>query len=207
MAELLQSKLHVPAPRRTVLTRSRLHDRIDAAGDAGLVLVSAPAGFGKTTLLIDWASSSPSLRRSTAWVSLDQRDNDPASFWAYVLAALQTVVPAVGDAAAASLLASPHDPYAGLERLLNDLQAAQQDVHLVLDDYHVIESTAVHEGLAFLLDHLPPRVHVLLATRADPPLQLPRLRARGQLSRCASPTSASPPTRPPPTCGRAWGWR
>ena len=181
MPELLQSKLHVPPLRRTLLPRPRLSSQLDGSLDAALTLVSAPAGFGKTTLLSEWSSRSPLSGRSTAWVSLDERDNDPASFWAYVVAALQTVAPDLG-AAAMPLLQSPQAPaHAGLEQLLNDLQAHGQDLQLVLDDYHVIHDTTVHEGLALLLDHLPAHVHVILGTRVDPPLQLARLRARGQL--------------------------
>ena len=176
---LLQTKLHVPAPRSGALPRDRLTARLAASSDVGLTLVSAPAGFGKTTLLSEWASRSPQARRSTAWVSLDQRDDDPASFWAYVVAALQEVVPDLGPAAEA--LRSEPPTQAGLESLLNDLEAVQSDLHLVLDDYHVVEHQPVHEGLGFLLDHLPDRVHVVIATRADPPLQLARRRARGQL--------------------------
>ena len=181
MPDLLQSKLHLPAPRRTVVTRTRLLDRLSAASEVGLTLVSAPAGFGKTTLLSQWSSGSPVVRRSTAWLSLDARDNDPTSFWTYVVAALQTVVPELGTAAR-GLLQSPQAPLtAVLEQLLNDVQALEQDVHLVLDDYHVIVDPRVHEGVGFLLEHLPSQAHLVLATRADPPLHLGRLRARGEL--------------------------
>ena len=167
-SSLLKTKLHVPTPRPTLLPRARLVARLDASPGTVLSLVSAPAGFGKTTVLSEWATRTPEARRRTAWVSLDPRDNDPTTFWSYVVAAVQTVVPGAGDSG-------------GIEALLNDLHAADQEVSLVLDDYHVIESAAVHEGMSFLVEHLPPHVHVTLSTRADPPLPLARMRARQQL--------------------------
>src|SRR5439155_1161065 len=144
-----------------------------------LTLVSAPAGFGKTTLLAGWIDFS---RHSAAWVSLDQSDNHAASFWSYLFAALQTVKPGVG-ASAISLLQSPQPPpiEAVLTLLLNELSAMSTDVMLVLDDYHVIDAREIHDGMVFLLDHLPPRLHLVIASRADPPLPLARLRARGEL--------------------------
>jgi LuxR family maltose regulon positive regulatory protein len=146
-----------------------------------LVLVSAPAGFGKTTLLTDWLTGAEAGGRSVAWLSLDQRDDDPASFWTYVLAALRTAVPGIGADAHALLQSPQWSTEAVLATLLNDLSALSDDVVLVLDDYHVIESGDVHDGVTFLLDHLPAQIHLVIATRADPPLPLARLRARGEL--------------------------
>jgi LuxR family maltose regulon positive regulatory protein len=144
-----------------------------------LTLVSAPAGFGKTTLLTEWLAAGNG--RSAAWLSLDQRDDDPVVFWTYLLAALQTTDPGVG-AGALALLQEPHASIDEvLATLVNDLDAVQGDVVLVLDDYHLIETREVHDGMAFLLEHLPPPVHVVIATRADPPLPLARMRARGEL--------------------------
>jgi LuxR family maltose regulon positive regulatory protein len=177
--DLLKTKLHVPTPRRSVLPRSRLTSRMSGASEVSLTLVSAPAGFGKTTLLSEWSSRSAGARDSTAWVSLDHRDDDPGTFWSYVGAALRSVAPDLG--AAAELDAPQAPTQAALAQLLNALQGREQDVQLVLDDYHVITDAVIHEGLAFLLDHLPDQVHVVLATRSDPPLQLARLRARGRL--------------------------
>jgi LuxR family maltose regulon positive regulatory protein len=144
-------------------------------------VVSAPAGFGKTTLLTQWLAAAPADRQSVAWLSLDQRDNDPGLFWTYLVGALKTAVQGVG-ASGLSLLQSPEPPSeAGLATLLNDLDAISNDVVLVLDDYHVIEARDVQEGMAFLLEHLPPQVHLVIASRADPALPLARLRGRGQL--------------------------
>ena len=122
------------------------------------------------------------MNRSVAWLSLDRSDNHPASFWTYLIAALQTVEPGVG-ASAISLLQSPQPPpiETVLATLLNELSAISNDVVLVLDDYHVIDARDIHDGMAFLLDHLPPRMHLVIASRADPPLPLARLRARGEL--------------------------
>jgi LuxR family maltose regulon positive regulatory protein len=143
--------------------------------------VSAPAGFGKTTLLAEWLAAAPADGRSVAWLSLDQRDNDPALFWTYLVAALKTAAPGAG-AGALSLLQPPEPPgEAALVTLLNDLDAIANDVVLVLDDYHVIDARDVQDGLAFLLEHLPPQVHLVIGSRTDPALPLARLRGRGEL--------------------------
>jgi len=178
---LLETKLHVPRGRRGLVKRPRLIERLSRGADSALTLVSAPAGFGKTTLLAEWLAGAPADGRSAAWLSLDQRDNDPAVFWSYLVAALQTASPGVG-AGALSLLQSPQTPIeAVLATLLNDLSASSNDVVLVLDDYHVIDGSDVQDGMAFLLEHLPPQMHLVIASRADPALPLPRLRGRGEL--------------------------
>ena len=143
--------------------------------------MSAPAGFGKTTLLAEWLAGAPADGRSLAWLSLDRRDNDPALFWTYLVAALKTAAPGAG-AGALSLLQPPQPPNeAGLVALLNDLDAISDDVVLVLDDYHVLDARDVQDGMAFLLDHLPPQIHLVIGSRADPALPLARLRGRGEL--------------------------
>ena len=178
---LLETKLHVPRLRRGLVTRPRLSDRLSRGAESALTLVSAPAGFGKTTLLTEWLAAAPADGRSAAWLSLDQRDNDPALFWTYLVAALQTAADGVG-ASALSLLQSPPSPMEEvLATLLNDLHAVSNDVVLVLDDYHVIEARDVQDGMAFLLEHLPPQMHLVIAGRADPALPLARLRGRGEL--------------------------
>jgi LuxR family maltose regulon positive regulatory protein len=181
---VLETKLYVPRPRQGQVRRSRLSERLDRGTDAKLVLVSAPAGFGKTTLLTGWLAAPPAdgRRRSAAWLSLDSGDNDPAHFWTYVIAGLRTLAPAMG-ASALDLLQAPQalPVQAVLTTLINDLGTIDGDVVLVLDDYHVIESREVHDGMTFLLDHLPPQLHLVIASRADPALPLARLRARGEL--------------------------
>ena len=141
-----------------------------------LTLVSAPAGFGKTTLVSGWLGEAP-----TAWLGLDPSDDDPIRFWTYVVAALERAVPELA-AEAGQLLADPHTSIdAAVATLINDMEAAATDVVLVLDDYHVIESPAVHESVSFLLDHLPAQLRLVIATRSDPPLPLASMRAAGEL--------------------------
>jgi LuxR family transcriptional regulator, maltose regulon positive regulatory protein len=181
---LLETKLHVPRRRRGLVARPRLAERLDRGAEAKLTLVSAPAGFGKTTLLAECLAAAPARERCVAWLSLDPSDNRPAVFWTYLLAALQTVAPELDPGAGAlALLQSPAPPpiETVLAAVLNELSAIPKDVVLVLDDYHVIDAPDVQTGMAFLLDHLPPRLHVVIASRADPPLPLARLRARGEL--------------------------
>jgi LuxR family maltose regulon positive regulatory protein len=179
---LLETKLHVPRWRRSLVARPRLSERLSRGAESALTLVSAPAGFGKTTLLAEWLAVAAADGRSVAWLSLDQRDNDPALFWTYLVAALNTGAPAVG-AGALSVLQPPQPPNeAGLVALLNDLDAISDDVVLVLDDYHVIDARDVQDGMAFLLEHLPPQIHLVIASRTDPPLPLARLRGRGELA-------------------------
>ena len=179
---LLETKLHVPRLRRRALVdRPRLSERLSRGAESALTLVSAPAGFGKTTLLTEWLADAPADGRSAAWLSLDRRDNDPAVFWTYLIAALQTAVPGVGTGALL-LLQSPQAPIdAVLATLLNDLGAVADSVVLVLDDYHVIEAREIHDGMTFMLEHLPPQFHLVIAGRADPALPLSRLRGRGEL--------------------------
>ena len=180
---LLQTKLYIPRPRRARSGRPRLLERLRRGAESKLTLLSAPAGFGKTTLLAEWLAA---VRRAddgpSAWLSLDPSDSQALSFWSYVIAALQTVAPGVG-ADSLSLLRQPQPPPIELvlDPALNELSATSHEIVLVLDDYHVIDAHDVHEGMAFLLEHLPPQVHVVIATRADPPLPLARLRGRAEL--------------------------
>jgi LuxR family transcriptional regulator, maltose regulon positive regulatory protein len=177
----LETKLFIPGARRELVPRPRLIERM-AHGTAGkLLLVSAPAGFGKSTLLASWATD-PSNEGRCSWLSLDPSDDEPRAFWSYVIAALQTVAPRVGEGALTLLDASPLPAFRSvLTSLLNDLSGLQDDVTLVLDDYHVIASREVQDSMTFLVEHLPPRLHLVIATRADPALPLARMRARGEL--------------------------
>ena len=174
---LLETKLHAPRRRRGVVGRPRLTNRLVGRNQPALTLISAPAGFGKTTLLAEWFGGDGRV----GWLSLDARDNDPAVFWSYLVAAIQTVAPGVGQSALSLLRSSPSAVEAALAALLNEMEALADDLVLVLDDYHVIEAAGVHEAMVFLVDHLPAPVRLVLATRADPPLPLARLRARGEL--------------------------
>ena len=180
MGPLLESKLRVPQPRPGQVVRDRLSDRLSGAGAAKLVLVSAPAGFGKTTALAQWLASSQATR-SVAWLSLDPRDNDPVVFFQYLVAALRAAIPGLGVEVLA-LLESPHRSVESvLSTALNELHAVPDGVVLVVDDTHLIDSREVWDGVVFLVEHLPPQVVVVLATRADPPVPLARFRARGEL--------------------------
>ncbi|MGO4859051.1 LuxR C-terminal-related transcriptional regulator [Arthrobacter sp. 2MCAF14] len=178
---LLETKLHVPALRRALVTRPRLSDRLNRADEQTLILVSAPAGFGKTTVLTEWLAEPSANGRSLAWLSLDQRDNDPTLFWTYLVAALDTASNGLGAEALATLRSPQSSTEDFLTTLINELQGGQDRFTLVLDDYHVIESQDVQEGLVFLVENLPAQLQLVIASRADPALPLPRLRARGRL--------------------------
>ncbi|NUM46905.1 MAG: helix-turn-helix transcriptional regulator, partial [Anaerolineales bacterium] len=177
---LLTTKLYIPPPREEAVARVRLMTHLERGKTRPLTLVSAPAGFGKTTLVSSWVRGY-GVRAS--WVSLDEGDNDPARFWLYTLAALQTHHPDLGQEVFA-LLQTAQPPTADLilSLLINELAALPEPLTLILDDYHVIENQVIHKGLMFLLDHLPAQLRLLLATRGDPPFALARLRARGQLA-------------------------
>jgi LuxR family maltose regulon positive regulatory protein len=179
---VLKTKLYLPPLRRDLLKRPRLVERLDEGLQLGcsVTLLSAAAGWGKTTLLSEWAAS---RQEAVAWLSLDEDDNDDARFWTYVIAALQTVQPQVGQSSL-PLLRGAQAPPARLllTPLINELAEGKQRTILVLDDYHLITDSSIHEQLAFLLDHLPEQLHLVIASRADPPLPLGRLRASGRLT-------------------------
>jgi len=180
--DLLATKLYMPAPRPDLVPRPRLTTRLDKGLARGLVLVCAPAGYGKTVLLAEWARHGG---HPTGWLSLDAGDNDPARFWRHAVAALDRARPGIGERLAPLLGPPAPSSFQGLvTALINELaaQPGDDEALLVLDDYHVIGSQQLHESLAFLLEHLPAGMCILLASRSDPPLPLPRLRARGQLT-------------------------
>ena len=190
---LLATKLHRPAPRTTAVTRPRLLSRLLAGLQGRLTLIAAPAGFGKSTLLAQALANvgrpdseaadaaTPSAPRS-AWVSLDAGDNDPARFWSYLCAALERANPGLGAPALALLRAAPTAGDVAIAELLNGLTERAGEIVLVLDDYHVISNPSIHQGVGFLLEHAPPQLHLVIASRVNPPLPLARLRARGELA-------------------------
>jgi LuxR family transcriptional regulator, maltose regulon positive regulatory protein len=184
-SSLLATKFYFPPPRSEQVRRPRLLARLDESLTCKLALISAPAGYGKTTLVVEWISQIPQAR--TGWLSLDEGDNDPARFFNYLIAAIQKARPDAGERALAML----HSPRTAstkslpvetlLNTLVNDLVQISDPIVLVLEDYHVIQSGPIHQYISYLLDHLPPNVHIILISRAEPPLPLARLRARGQL--------------------------
>ncbi|HEY0753276.1 MAG TPA: LuxR C-terminal-related transcriptional regulator [Ktedonobacteraceae bacterium] len=180
MTPILATKLYLPSLRPNVVSRPRLLERLNEGLQRKLTLIAAPAGFGKTTLVSEWVEGS---ERPTAWLSLDAGENDPTRFLAYLVAALQTIAPTIGKELLAVLQSpQPPPPAAILTALLNEITTLPDHFVLVLDDYHVIEAKSVDMALTYLLEHLPPQMHVVIATREDPPLPLARLRARSHLS-------------------------
>ncbi|MCE7980427.1 MAG: helix-turn-helix transcriptional regulator [Caldilinea sp. CFX5] len=201
-APILATKLYIPPPRPSLVARPRLVERLNVGLTMGhkLTLVSAAAGFGKTTLVSEWIHqqaaggrrqaaetfhpSSPILHPSNvAWLSLDEGDNDPTRFLTYLVAALQTIKPGIGAGIKAALQ-SPQPPPtdAILTTLLNEIAVTPEPFLLILDDYHLIDSQPVDQALAFLVEHQPPQMHLVITTREDPALPLARLRVRGQLT-------------------------
>jgi ATP/maltotriose-dependent transcriptional regulator MalT len=179
-APLLLTKLHAPDPRKRI-GREVLVDRLSDASGKRLALIRAPAGWGKSTLLSQWRSAEQG-RREFAWVTLDSSDSDPIRFWAYALEALRVVAPELGLRSLALLLAPGVDLVGEmLPVLIGELEAFGRPLVLALDDYHQLEGDAVHAGMRRLLEYLPDHVCVAVATRTEPPLSVPRLRARGQL--------------------------
>ncbi len=191
-APLLQTKLFIPTPRSapaskrsaSLVARPRLLERLNQGLPGKVTLISAPAGFGKTTLLSDWLAQ---LNLAAAWLSLDQDDNDLARFLSYLIAAVQTIQPDLGTQVLALLQSSPLPAtHTLLTLLINDLTARSEQVILVLDDYHTIETESIDQALSFLLEHLPPRMHLVLSSRSDPNLSLARLRASEQVTELRS---------------------
>ena len=187
--DLLQTKLHVPRLRPFLVPRPHLIKALNQGLAGKLTLISAPAGFGKTTLVSSWIdtlqtenATLPPLSTQIAWLSLDKNDHVPARFLSYIIAALQRVDPHIGVSARSMLQASPLPVPTLLTALLNDIAARPDPLVLVLDDYHVVDAQPIDEALAFLLDHMPPQLHLMITTREDPDLPLARLRVRGQLT-------------------------
>jgi LuxR family transcriptional regulator, maltose regulon positive regulatory protein len=178
---IVATKLHVPELLAGRVSRPSLVAELRDGASARLILVSAPAGAGKTTVLASWRAD-PAEQRPFAWLSRDSRDNDPVRFWTYVLAALRTVVPGLGAGVDDALLSAAGDlTELALPLLVNALTSVPEPIVLVLDDYHAISNADVHQSMDFLIDHLPRTVQVAVAGRSDPPLALARLRASAGL--------------------------
>src|SRR6266699_2536450 len=177
---ILATKLYIPRLRPHVVSRPRLIERLNEGLHRKMTLIAAPAGFGKTTLVSEWVEG---IERATAWLSLDEGDNDPTRFLTYLVAALQTIAPNIGEGVL-SVLQSPQPPppESILTALLNEITTLPDHFVLVLDDYHVIDAKPVDMALTYLVEHLPPQMHLVIATREDPQLPLARLRARSHLT-------------------------
>ena len=177
VTSILATKLYIPPPRAKIVLRPSLIERLNEGRSASrkLILISAPAGFGKTTLVSEWGAV---CERPVTWLSLDEGDNDLTRFLPYFVAALHTLAPKIGAGVLAAVQ-TPHPPSIEsiLTTLLNEIAAIPDNFILVLDDYHVIDSEPIDHALTFLLDHLPPQMHLVIATREDPSLPLARLRA------------------------------
>ncbi len=178
-SSILTTKLFIPSPRPNYVARTGILESLDEAINFKLTLVAAPPGYGKSSLLSIWIQE---REPPTAWLSLDPDDNDPALFFEYLIAALQTLNPKIG-ATSLALLQSPQlsSNTAILSSLINDLTTYEKNFVLILDDYHSIEQQEIHDSFNYLIDHMPPQMHVIIASRSDPPLQLSQLRVRNHL--------------------------
>ncbi len=179
--QLLTTKFFVPTPSHTLVTRARLFARLDEGLSRPLILVSAPAGFGKSTLIAAWVRSKPAQHPPLSWVSLDEGDNDPVQFWSYVFTALDRCQPGIYQPLLSALRSQSFSLPSLLTALLNTWVEHSEPLILVLDDYHVITEPTLHTTLASLIERLPLQIHLVLITRVDPPLKLSRLRGRDQV--------------------------
>ena len=180
---LLTTKIYIPPIRPELVSRPHLIERLNAGLHRKLTLISAPAGFGKTTLLSEWVAG---CECPVAWISLDEGDNDPVRFLAYFVASLKTINPNVGEGVLGTFQAPQPPPIESvLTALVNEIVAISAPFVLVLDDYHLIKAHPIHNALTFLLDHLPPQMHLVIATRVDPPLPIARLRGPWAIERTA----------------------
>lgn len=184
-APILATKLYAPPSRRNVIPRPRLIERLNEGLDRRLTLIAAPAGFGKSTLVSAWVASCAQLdpKIRAAWLSLDESDSDPTRFLTYLVSAVQTIAPYIGTEILPLLQSSQPPPTESLlAGLLNEITHISERVILILDDYHLIDAKPIDDALTFLVEHLPPHLHLVITTRQDPNLPLARLRARDQLT-------------------------
>ena len=178
---LLKTKFYVPVTSPGLVTRIGLLERLQDCVNYRLILVSAPAGFGKTTLLSEWIHQTQPAN-SAAWISLDEGDNDPRRFWDYFISSINISFPAMGETALTLLRSGQQISVESiLTNLLNDLTFVSGDLVLVLDDFHFVQSPAINQDLTYFLEHMPPGMHLVLSTRADPPLPISRFRGKGTL--------------------------
>jgi len=200
LSPILVTKFFIPQPRSELIKRHCLLEQLDEGLHRKLTLISAPAGFGKTTLVSDWIANiqldgkkrSQSVNRTSgnknrvAWLSLDEDDNDPVRFLTYLITALNRIPGLETEIGVGALQMAqapqPPPPQTILTAVINEIAMISNKIVLVIDDYHLIDSQPVHDALIFLLENLPPQLHLVITTREDPPLQISRLRTRGQLN-------------------------
>jgi len=176
---ILTTKLYIPPPRSDLVPRPQLNACLNEGITRKLTLICAPAGFGKTTMLSEWADT---LETPLAWLSLDKGDNDLARFLTYIVAALQTVDAGICESVLAMTQAPQLPPIETvLTELINEVSGINYEFVLILDDFHMVENQAINDALTFLIDHLPPKMHLIISGRSDPFLPLSRLRVDGQL--------------------------
>jgi LuxR family maltose regulon positive regulatory protein len=181
---LLQTKLFIPQSRPGLVQRPRIIDKLNEGLQRGLTLISAPAGFGKSTILTEWVGA---IGHQVTWLSIDDGDNDLKRFFVYFILAIQKINPSLGEDVLPVLQAADNPQTEHLLTILiNDIAATDEEITLVLDDYHLIENQDIHNGLKFLIDHIPPNLHLVIASRVDPPIPLTRLRARDQITEIRS---------------------
>ena len=177
-SQLLATKLYIPQARTQTVLRLPLLERLNNSLRSKLILVAAPAGFGKTTLVSEWIATRD---ESVAWLSLDAEDSDVARFLAYLIAALRFVAAGIGEDIEDRLQSSrPPTTESLMVPLLNELSTISEDFFLVLDDYHVLDSQPIDQVITFLVEHMPPQMHLVIVTREDPQLPLARMRVRGE---------------------------
>ena len=185
-SSLLATKLYIPPPRSRFVSRPRLIQHLNEGMQEKLTCICAPAGFGKSSLLSEWCAwygEQTEQAPLIAWISLDSGDNDPVRFLSYVLAAIERLYPGVGDFARSLLISRDQAAMQLiLTTLINTLLTVSGKTILILDDYHLITNSSIHESLTFLLEHQPPKLNLVIASRSEPPLALSRLRSRGQLT-------------------------
>ena len=176
---MLQTKLHIPSPGKNLVHRSILFDKLNVGLSRKLILISAPAGFGKTTLLSDWINQH---KIPAVWFSIDSNDNDPADFLSYVIAGIRGINKEIGQVAL-KLLRSPKqpDPESIINLLINDITNINNDFLLVLDDFHLINNNEIFKLVGYLFEYLPDNFHVVISSRSDPNLPVAKLRSQNQL--------------------------
>lgn len=202
---LIATKFFIPRARPDLVQRLRLIEHLNEGLKRKLTIVAATAGSGKTTLLSAWCDSALGARIPAAWLSLDEDDNDPTRFWAYLIRSLGTIKEGV-DEHPLSLLVSPNPPpiESVVTALINELAGIALDFILILDDYHVIKAQPIHEAITFMIDHQPPRMHLIISGRSKPPLPFTRLRGSAQLSELGRLICGSPGMKLPPSLNRSW---